>query len=499
MQTTQKQYITPLVMSGTTQTDVTEDFELPEYQPEVRRVAGVQCTVTRDNAFLEENAVEMSGCVLYTVVYLGGEGGLCSAPFFSTWSVKIPLPENAGIGVEDLHMLCDGENVTCRVTGPRKLSLSARVKVRCTALGEMECGTETVQNAVYRMEEVPVVRMKTCRMTGNVSGETGGGKVISCRGTVQITEARRTAEGIAVSGEAAARFLVQGDSGSYVPVKSRMPISEMIPCPKNLWDVPDGSESVTAGGKCAALTVTEGEDGVIRWEMEYDLEGTVCGESRSIRAADGYCTTHGDTPVFRQADSITGGRCIRGQVTLTGEKQLRGETPHLQFLYGWGRGVFERGEVLPGTAGGGRLLLTGTAYCTALLTGNGDVTAEEVTMPIRYECELHDMPENAPEMPAEFTVPDCRCSFTVWDVGGHLEGSVLHIHAEAGCEGIVLVGEPCTWLAGLTVNADQPLPKGKPTVVLYTPDAGETMWDVQKRYRTDAVTESGGKFVVMQR
>ena len=149
----EKQYTTPMALHHTAQADVTEDFELPEYQAELRRVAGVQCSVTRDNAFLEDNAVEVSGCVLYTVVYLGGEGGLCSVPFFSQWSVRIPLPEADGIGVEDLHMLCEGENVTCRVTGPRKLTLSARVKLRCAALGETDCGTAETAGAVYRMEE----------------------------------------------------------------------------------------------------------------------------------------------------------------------------------------------------------------------------------------------------------------------------------------------------------------------------------------------------------
>lgn len=475
-----RQYLTGIAMNHTAQTETAEDFELADYQPEVRRVAGVQCSVTRDSAFLEEGTLEVSGCVLYTVVYLGGEGGLSSVPLFSAWSAKIPIPEGAGIGVEDMHITCEGENVTCRVTGPRKLSLSARVKVRCMALGETDCSTEAAEGAVYRMEETPVVHLKTCRCTGTVAGETGGGKVISCRGMVQITDARRTVEGIAVTGEAAVRFLVQGDGGNYVPVRSRMPIAETMPCPKMPEEA--GNETITAGGKCAALTVTEGEDGVIRWEMEYDLEAALCGEGKSVRAADGYCTTHGDTPQFRQAESITGGRCIRGQVTLSGEKGLRTEdSRNLQFLYGWGRGVFEKGEILPG----GHLQLTGTAYCTALLTGNGDVLTEEAALPIRYECDM--------ALPGGY-VPDCRCSFTIWDVGGHLEGETLHLHAEVGCDGIVLLSAPCRWLSGMEIG--EPLPKPKPAVVLYTPDAGETMWDVQKRYRTDAVEEWEGKYVV---
>ena len=172
-------------------------------------------------------------------------------------------------------------------------------------------------------------------------------------------------------------------------------------------------------------------------------------------------------------------------------ESVSGAAENLQFLYGWGRGVFEKGELLPG---GNRMLLTGTAYCTALLTGNGDVTAEEVSLPIRYECDFADLPESA-----ESGTPDCRCSFTVWDVGGHLEGNVLHLHAEAGCGGIVLFASPCRWLSELTVDETAPLPKPKPAVVLYTPDPGETLWDVQKRYRTEDVTETEGKFVICKR
>ena len=489
-----RQYLSTLKINHMAAVEVAEDFEMPEYQPEIRRAAGVQCTVTRDNAFLEGSNIEVSGCVLYTVLYMSGEGGMASAPFFSTWTAKIPLPEEGGVGVEDLLMTAESENVVCRVTGPRKMNLSARVKLRCTALGESDCtvvsepaGDPTI---TYKMEETPVARLKTCRYTGTVSGELSGTAVIACRGTVHISEVRRVPEGLSVTGEAAVRFLTRGEEGSYVTQRSRGTISEVIPCPKPLWgDTPADSsafrEEVSAVGKCAALTVAEGEDGVIRWEMEYDLEGTLFGEGTSVIAADGYCAAYEDTPVFRQADSVSGGSCIRGQITLTGEKALRGDdVGNLQFLYGWGRGVFEKGERLPG----GRLLLTGSAHCTALLTGNGDVVAEDVILPIRYECAMDDMGESSADG------LDCRCGFTVWDVGGHMDGTVLHLHVEAGCEGLILRRTSCTWLGSLTRR--EPLPKARPAVILYTPDPGETAWDVQKRYRTAAISEADGRYVV---
>lgn len=469
--------LSTLALSHTAQTDVTEDFELPEYQAEVRRIVGVQCSVTRDNAFLEEKSIEISGCVLYTVVYLTGDGGLSSLPFFTTWEATLPLPENTSVSIDDMHFLCDGENVVCRVTGPRKLTLSARVRVSCLALGETNCSTESGTDTLCRTEEIPTVSMKTCRTTGTVSGETGGGKVITCQGNVQITEVRTSEAGVVVDGEAIVRFLVQGDSGAYVPVRSRMPIHETLPCSAA------DTTSVTANGICAVLTVTE-EDGRIRWKMEYDLEGVLCGESHTTITTDGYSTTHAYTPHFQEVQAMTSGRCIRGQVTLTGEKKLTEieNVGDLQFLYGWGKARFEKAEPM-----GEKLLLTGTATCTVCLTGNGDVVTEEVTLPIRYEW---DAPISAEQ------TPTCRIRFSIWDVGGHMEGDTLHIHAEVGFDGIVLQSSHIQYLDALTIDETAPLPHDRPYITLYTPEPTETLWDVQKRYRTTNVQENGGRYVV---
>ncbi len=478
-----------LSLSHTTGVDVTEDFELPEYQPEVRRIVGVQCSTTRDHGFLVERSIEVSGCVLYTVVYLTTDGALASLPLFSTWDARLPLSEGTSMAMDDLHLVCESENVVCRVTAPRKLTLSARVKLSCLALGDADCTTGSgaatdSTHTIYRSEDVPLVQMKTCQRTGTIQGETGGGKVITCQGNVQITEVRPSpdTDGVVVDGEASVRFLVRGDSGAYVPVRSRMPIHETLPCKQAT-----AMSSVTANGICAALTVTE-EDDRIRWEMEYDLEAILCGETSAAITTDGYCTTHAYTPHFRTVQAMTGGRCVRGQVTLTGQQSMAnvdGAT-ELQFLYGWGKGRWEKAEVV-----GEKLLLTGSALCTVLLTGNGDVVTEEVTLPIRYEYDRHELDHLPMDATNGLT---CLMRFSIWDVCGHMEGDTLHIHAEAGCDGILLHGADLVYLAAL--DETTPLPPSKPSVTLYTPAPTETLWDVQKRYHTTDVAEAGERYVI---
>ena len=45
--------------------DVTEDFVLPDYIPEVRRVIGVRTTVSADGKYLSGDELETDGGVTY--------------------------------------------------------------------------------------------------------------------------------------------------------------------------------------------------------------------------------------------------------------------------------------------------------------------------------------------------------------------------------------------------------------------------------------------------
>ena len=118
-------------------TETAEDFVLPDYMAEVQRIVGVTAGVTLDDAFLEGDFLEAEGSVLYTVLYQSSDKGLASAPLTSRYSCRLPLnrQEGDGFGVEDVVFQTGVENVVCRVSSPRKLSLSSKVRLQCFSLG----------------------------------------------------------------------------------------------------------------------------------------------------------------------------------------------------------------------------------------------------------------------------------------------------------------------------------------------------------------------------
>lgn len=76
--------------------DVSEDFVLPDYCPEVRRVLGVTARASVGGKYLSGEELEADGDVTYTVVYMGGEGEICQSSRTSAYTGHIPLKTEEG-------------------------------------------------------------------------------------------------------------------------------------------------------------------------------------------------------------------------------------------------------------------------------------------------------------------------------------------------------------------------------------------------------------------
>ena len=61
-------------------TDISEDFTLPDYNPEIRRALYVKESMLPPAKFISGNKLDVNGVVDYTLVYISNEGKLCSAP-----------------------------------------------------------------------------------------------------------------------------------------------------------------------------------------------------------------------------------------------------------------------------------------------------------------------------------------------------------------------------------------------------------------------------------
>lgn len=459
--------------------EVAEDFSLPDYVPEVRRVLGVQRDATADNGFRDGATYLQEGNIAYTVFYLGEDGQVTSVPLNAAYSAKIPLPEDFD-AADGLLVTWDLDSVTCRVTSPRRLSLSAKLRIQTVAAGgtDVSCkrSGEHADSVVLRHETIQNVHLSTMRHTATAEQtvrERAGVRVAGASGNLCVQDGKMTPNGLRVVGEASVLLLAVGDDGAPYPIRSRCAIEETIP------QRTDGENvGITAFAHPAAITVDCGDDGTITWHMEYDLHVMAAKTGETEADIDGYSTASGEECATKTLSALYPCGVVCGRVTLTGDKE---STAAGEFVYGFGRGQIERVE-----CAGGRLVCTGTANVTVFLRGE-EWTVEECALPLRFETGVPTTESGEPISAMHVTICDVSC---------RSDNGALHVTAEAAIDGVVCLEAEKTVLESLTTTA--PLPSKKPRVTICVPDGSETEWDVRKSHRVEEVTETAGRYVIVE-
>ncbi|MBE6597855.1 MAG: hypothetical protein E7638_00270 [Ruminococcaceae bacterium] len=466
--------------------DVTEDFSLPDYIPEVRRIVGVQASPSVDGKYLNGDELEADGTVSYTVLYLGGDGGLCSVPLTTAFDGRIPVKSTEGdvFGTDDLSLSSSAENVICRVTAPRRLTLSSKVKMRLFSQKTVDCAEKisaedkkaSVKLKKDKAEYAAVKALRSNIECGGELREREGTKVISAVGSLSINDAKVTKDGISVMGEARISLLLLTPDGVYTTAKGRCAVDTVIPCDTA------NAMGAAAYGRCLMCEIDTAEDGLITWNMECDIDCDCMMGGETEISTDGYCADYRDECTYTDAAALSALKGVNGRLTVSGTKAVR---PGMTWAGGWGKAAFDKAE-----QNGRRLTLTGNAVITSILCGEGEATAEECVIPVKYECET-DGKESGGELVG-------KCEFSVCDVGGRCDGETLNVTAELAINGVFLGERGLRYLETMTIDENAPTARRKNVLTICVPDEGESEWDVMKRYRVgdNGVNRTGKVYII---
>ena len=224
-------------------TELSNDYTLPDYQPEIRRVLRVGATVLPAAKYISGSNAEQSGTLDYRLLYIASDGKLYSAPLVSEYSLSAPLDISGSIDLnEGVTLLCDTEveSVTTRVSGPRKLSIRSRLNSRLRAYGTMVLDElvsgESAPESIERLEGECQAR---CVMSGmgevqqisaDINMASSDMRVIDAYCELCIDEVRAS-EGYAdCKGDAVLRLLVCDDTSDGAPreITQKLPFEERI-------------------------------------------------------------------------------------------------------------------------------------------------------------------------------------------------------------------------------------------------------------------------------
>ena len=463
--------------------DCAEDFTLPDYMPEIRRVISVEASPLPESRFLTGAAMEFSGTLIYSVLYIGDTGELYSAPLSSEYSASVALGDSSVTDAAAVGIDTRLDSVSCRASGPRKLSLKSRLKTGITAYHAVPLAENLKDSATGRTipEEFPVERLiRTAAdaqiLRGEITATAAGTlhlspdtKVIACRGAIRPEAVRSARDCVSVTGDAVLHMLCLGGEGNLFCTTAKSPLSESIP----VSGAADG-DPCRAWGRSAAVTVNTSDPANLAWEIEYDMEAECVRPGESAYTADAYAVACASSAETAEHDSLRLIKCGVGALSCSGESGRQSKAAAGESVIRTDASAsVERVEM----GDGKKLILHGNCACRVLLSADGDVIAEEFTVPFRYETEAAARGES----------PDLlwRCTAEAVDATARTEGDKIAVNVDLALSVSVLSREKIRCVSGVSVDRSAAVAAEDGVVRICYPDAGEPIWEVGKRYRAD--------------
>lgn len=486
-------------------TELTEEFTLPDYQPEVRRLVGVTATVRPPARYIGGGEAELSGGVDYTVLYVGNDGTLAAAPLFAEYRFALALDPDPDMDATDapgLVALVTAESVTARVTAPRKLTIKCRLRAqtRCemTCLigerysGELPEGTELcrltdtlesvsvysgIEEGLTLTEEVipdgTVDDLQILSAEGKVfltSLEAGSGEV-RCRGEVYLTltvlHEPNGAETFSLLSEPVSAE--KGTAPTAPPQLStltrKLPLEATIPV-----EGADVSCRATAWGTCTDLSVAV-EEGRILCELGLALEAICQKREQTEYTKDLYVAGRDSSCTYRDRQIPIGICAGLGNLSAHGTATLSelGIRPGAQLL-----NVTGTASVAGVTVEKERAVLSGNVRFALMLADvSGEVSSAEALFPFRYMLEGERLTETTPEL-------CCQAVAQLISSRARIDGDRLVVDGEIALS-YSLTGERTVKMPEL-LRLGEIRRESSGELRLYYPAPGETLWEAAKRF-----------------
>lgn len=468
--------LTAIAHASTLTHEAAEDFLLPDYMPAVRRVVRVEATPLPENRFLTGSAIEFGGTVAYSVLYIGEGGELFTAPLTTEYTASSALGDSGVSDAAAVGIDTAAENVTCRVTAPRRLTLKCRMKTKLTATVPVMIGETVAESTGARItpaDEIALERLtaeahNTVLSRGELTATSEGtiaaeGKIIRCGGAVRVEEAVAGEGAVTVRGDVVVFVIYLSPEGTYSTASAKEPFTETVTVPGA-----EPGDAARAVGRAASVAVTVSEDGS-RFEIEYDLEAETARACTALYTADIFSTDCAAASEFTEEDSLSLVKCAQGSLTVSGEGERRSKAAA-------GESILDTHAVASvehAELQNGRLILTGNCAVSVLILAEGDVVSEEFTLPWRYECD-------SPVPSASDLL--WRCTAETVGAVTRFEGDKFSVRLDLAVSMTVLSREKIRRVKTATLTKSEKRAADDGCIRVTYPARGESLWEIAKRY-----------------
>lgn len=471
-------YVQVPISDKSVTSELSGDFTLPDYQPEIKRLLRITATVLPASKYIGDREAEFAGNIDYYVLYTGSDNEVYCAPLTADYKIGVPI-ENAGdMALANMmgYAMISPDMISGRVTSPRKLSIKCRLRARARIFGDMpiEDGFDKADGSteILRGSE-PVSRTVCCageilRVSDEIISNTGDGelRVIGADGKALVNEVTCSDGSVNCRGDLYLKLLMSKENGTapYSTVR-KIPFSQTI-----------ASEGVGIGSTASAnATVSEMnitvDDGRVGIDVGMMIESCACKQERMNYIKDIYSTAHEAICEYKTVEMPRAAHSFNGNFTL-------GETMTLEEagIAPSSTPVDVSGSVYAEDYSfeNGRCAVNGKAKFNILLEKEGEYSTTDIEMPFRYETDITSLGGlRAPNALAQGEVVNARARF---------DGERLGIDAEVSMSGNVWDSGEVKMLDNVSFGDE--IKRNSGEYVVCFPTESDSLWSVAKRYGT---------------
>ncbi len=464
--------------------DISEDFTLPDYYPEIRKVLYTRESLLAPAKFVGGNKIDINGVIDYDLVYVSGDGRLCSAPFSAEYSFSLPLENMSDFEISEgfsvmAHTVAESSSV--RVSAPRRLQIRSHLRTSVGVFGKVICsekvfgledgeGFERLENSVSAIELV-------CESSDVISLQdeyrlaSADSRVALAQSSVVIGNIRIDDDVAKISGEILIKLLAISDgTGDVERIVRKIPFDA-----ETDLDGIDMAEKplCRVSGNVTDLSV-EVEEGIAVIEANLVLE--LCGvkENMVVCTKDAYSTQR-ECECEMRSYELPRILCNKNASISQSERISMSEA-----------GISDEAEIVDVSA----VAVAEKAECTdsgytvrgncrynLILLRDGEYTSAEIRVPFRYDTDAIDERGN------EIDSYDAVAS--VSNARGRIDGEYIDLDSEISLACSMWGKDSVEILE--RVDFGMPIEKRAGTVVVCYPRSGDTLWSIAKRY---SVTQS---------
>ena len=474
-------YSVETVFKDSAEVPVDIEFNLPDYCPEISKILKCRAVPRVSSKTSANKGVTVDGSVTVTVIYSDSENLINSYEYQYPFAKSFETSADTGDCFVFAKARC--EYINCRAVTERKIDIHGAVSVgvtlTCKKGREIINGIEDENIKVRKISvpaTVPVAEAeKYVILDEEIEAGTGAPDIkclIRYDAAARIDECKLLAGKAIVKGSVAVNLLYRGEQGQTEPLSSAIPFSQLI----EIEGADDGqkceAEAYVAYLECKPKFGASGTARAFSLDGKLSITVKTFSEQDIELITDAYSCKY-EAQILTEDFSLNKLVCtLNDTFTAKGDFDFKEPVSKICDI---------RCEVKETAAKteGDCLCVLGTA-AAEIIAADSNGAPYFIEKPLEFEY-TYKLPAGCRNISVDPRVSVSEVNYTLKS-----ENS-MEIRAQMAVSAAVYECRKTPLVSGVTVDESKPLGTQKrPAMTVYFAEAGESVWDISRRYLSDA-------------